>query len=368
VWRLADSDNDGLVTLPEVRALFRGLAVEACVRLEDVRQHFQMLDVNGDGRLDIEEFVELLRKVGCLFHVVSRFNWNTKKEWTPETNQEDEEPPPPEPVPEQSKECPLCYADFRNPVETPCEHRFCFECINMWFWSHRTCPMCRADLSEWTPPAPQMERQAQRSLSACDWAHRPRRQEEPEPDADQPEEAFWVDSPEAVAVRESELMEQQQEIEQDRILALIPECKAFILRIGHRLMGSTRSNATLYVEPFIPGLPLGCVIQEVLFEFHSSVPRNRRVHARPPLFEVNRPCQQLAPWFKVFVTFKEGLGMEPIAITIHASGASNSSSKSIAVELPELAVGTNSRVRGELNTFRKVLWQGGRRHCSRGAM
>lgn len=48
------------------------------------------------------------------------------------------------------RECPVCLADF-EPEETlrllpSCKHVFHRECIDAWFDSHSTCPLCRASL------------------------------------------------------------------------------------------------------------------------------------------------------------------------------------------------------------------------------
>lgn len=56
----------------------------------------------------------------------------------------------------QAKEdttCPCCLGGFWQPVRAPCGHPFCRECICDWLENSadKTCPMCRAELSEWRP-------------------------------------------------------------------------------------------------------------------------------------------------------------------------------------------------------------------------
>lgn len=39
--------------------------------------------------------------------------------------------------------CPICQAEFREPVLLTCQHVFCEECISLWFNREKTCPLCR---------------------------------------------------------------------------------------------------------------------------------------------------------------------------------------------------------------------------------
>ncbi|CAA7388886.1 unnamed protein product [Spirodela intermedia] len=58
--------------------------------------------------------------------------------------------------PEESMECAVCLSEFQENemgrVMPLCKHRFHIECIDMWFHSHATCPLCRAAV-EPAPPA-----------------------------------------------------------------------------------------------------------------------------------------------------------------------------------------------------------------------
>ena len=51
----------------------------------------------------------------------------------------------------EDRECPVCLSDF-EPEDSlrqlpQCKHVFHLECIDLWFNSHSTCPLCRASLS-----------------------------------------------------------------------------------------------------------------------------------------------------------------------------------------------------------------------------
>lgn len=44
-------------------------------------------------------------------------------------------------------QCQICTLVLQNPVETPCEHFFCNECINDWLSIEKVCPVDRQPLS-----------------------------------------------------------------------------------------------------------------------------------------------------------------------------------------------------------------------------
>lgn len=49
----------------------------------------------------------------------------------------------------EEESCPICFMSFGEscqPAETPCGHKFCFECINLWLDDHETCPTDRRPL------------------------------------------------------------------------------------------------------------------------------------------------------------------------------------------------------------------------------
>ncbi|KAF2454894.1 SNF2 family N-terminal domain-containing protein [Lineolata rhizophorae] len=42
--------------------------------------------------------------------------------------------------------CVICQGDFENGVLTVCGHQYCKDCIRMWWYQHRTCPVCKRHL------------------------------------------------------------------------------------------------------------------------------------------------------------------------------------------------------------------------------
>ncbi|KAF2797659.1 ATP-dependent DNA helicase [Melanomma pulvis-pyrius CBS 109.77] len=45
-----------------------------------------------------------------------------------------------------SHECIICQDEFEIGVLTTCGHKYCKECINKWWYSHRNCPLCKQKL------------------------------------------------------------------------------------------------------------------------------------------------------------------------------------------------------------------------------
>ena len=43
-------------------------------------------------------------------------------------------------------DCPVCLEKIQDESITPCNHKFCKECLTEWNRTHRTCPMCRQPL------------------------------------------------------------------------------------------------------------------------------------------------------------------------------------------------------------------------------
>lgn len=49
---------------------------------------------------------------------------------------------------EEEFQCSICSMVFENPVETPCDHAFCKDCITRWLSNSETvCPIDRTPLS-----------------------------------------------------------------------------------------------------------------------------------------------------------------------------------------------------------------------------
>lgn len=44
-------------------------------------------------------------------------------------------------------QCSICAMVLENPVQSPCEHTFCNECIKGWLSNNRTCPSDRKALT-----------------------------------------------------------------------------------------------------------------------------------------------------------------------------------------------------------------------------
>lgn len=44
--------------------------------------------------------------------------------------------------------CPICHDNLQDPTMLHCKHIFCEECVATWFDRERTCPMCRAQITE----------------------------------------------------------------------------------------------------------------------------------------------------------------------------------------------------------------------------
>ncbi|KAJ6852736.1 RING-H2 finger protein ATL3-like [Iris pallida] len=61
----------------------------------------------------------------------------------------------------EAAECAVCINDFgegeKVRVLPRCGHRFHVDCVDMWFCSHSTCPLCRCAVEAVTPPAPETE-------------------------------------------------------------------------------------------------------------------------------------------------------------------------------------------------------------------
>lgn len=57
--------------------------------------------------------------------------------------------------PDSKLECAVCLSEFEENesgrVLPKCNHSFHLECIDMWFHSHSTCPLCRAPVEEYGP-------------------------------------------------------------------------------------------------------------------------------------------------------------------------------------------------------------------------
>lgn len=55
---------------------------------------------------------------------------------------------------DEELQCSICSMVFENPVQTPCEHAFCNECITTWLSNNTACPIDRKPLSQCELKAP----------------------------------------------------------------------------------------------------------------------------------------------------------------------------------------------------------------------
>ncbi|GLJ38381.1 hypothetical protein SUGI_0781530 [Cryptomeria japonica] len=55
----------------------------------------------------------------------------------------------------QGLECAVCLSEFQENekcrILSNCNHSFHIECIDMWFYSHSTCPLCRTAVQPYSP-------------------------------------------------------------------------------------------------------------------------------------------------------------------------------------------------------------------------
>lgn len=67
--------------------------------------------------------------------------------------------------------CCICTNVFEEPMESPCQHVFCTECISRWLLLRNTCPTCRRPLRahEMKPPLPLLKNIIGRLRIRCDF-------------------------------------------------------------------------------------------------------------------------------------------------------------------------------------------------------
>ncbi|EFJ05379.1 hypothetical protein SELMODRAFT_137241 [Selaginella moellendorffii] len=62
-----------------------------------------------------------------------------------------------------SEACAICLGELDDRVRVlpKCSHAFHAECVDMWLFSHKTCPTCRSDLSSLEQQQQQQQQQQQ---------------------------------------------------------------------------------------------------------------------------------------------------------------------------------------------------------------
>lgn len=55
-----------------------------------------------------------------------------------------------DPPPDEELICSICRSVFCDPVQSPCNHVFCRNCINKWLENNRNCPICRKRTTRYT--------------------------------------------------------------------------------------------------------------------------------------------------------------------------------------------------------------------------
>ncbi|GFQ94014.1 e3 ubiquitin-protein ligase PDZRN3-B [Trichonephila clavata] len=55
-----------------------------------------------------------------------------------------------DPPPDEELICSICRSVFCDPVQSPCNHVFCRNCINKWLENNRNCPICRKRTTKYT--------------------------------------------------------------------------------------------------------------------------------------------------------------------------------------------------------------------------
>jgi len=322
VFCALDVDRDGRISHNDLQSHVQvspsGLSDDTLARL---------IDAGGeDGSLDFHCFFDLIA-AGWLKELLAN-------EWLADTGQ----PASPEQLcggpaaqDAEDNECPICVSHFWHPVTATCGHTFCHECISMWLKNKSSCPLCRASLRGWRIRPPE--------LGTC--IH------------------MWENKRHAGTMSANSGAASAEE-RQSRLMELVPQGRAFILRIGHRPFGDAETGIhILYAQPEDPDLPLQQLVREVCFELRPEAQDGRLslVEAPKPsgAFEVYKPEEDIDS-FKVHIIWRDGLPMNPVSVGIHACLAnSQCTDKRFAVALPETTAVSDRLLRRSLGLFREKV-------------
>ncbi|KAH7132099.1 ATP-dependent DNA helicase [Dendryphion nanum] len=135
--------NDQTKVLTELEKEQDMFRVAMNQRLEFYRQLQRISDTVApykdelDASFDQRTFDRLLVRKTELYTQLNRYR--TKHKYLTNLRKENEDA-------DVNHECIICQDAFEIGVLTSCGHKYCKECINLWWHSHRTCPLCKMRL------------------------------------------------------------------------------------------------------------------------------------------------------------------------------------------------------------------------------
>lgn len=62
-FQMFDTDNSGKIDAKEVRQLLEGDDYKSHISSDKIHQIIKEVDINGDGEIDFEEFLQMMRKL-----------------------------------------------------------------------------------------------------------------------------------------------------------------------------------------------------------------------------------------------------------------------------------------------------------------
>ncbi|KAF2266338.1 hypothetical protein CC78DRAFT_566978 [Lojkania enalia] len=140
IQRIANEQAKTLTELEKEQEMFRAAMNQ---RLEFYRQLQHISDTVApwkdelDATLDRQEVDHTARKINDSSKKLSGLK--TKQTYLTNLRRENQQP-------DLVHECIICQDEFEIGVLTACGHKYCKECINQWWYAHRTCPLCKIRL------------------------------------------------------------------------------------------------------------------------------------------------------------------------------------------------------------------------------